>query len=152
MGLDITAYSHLVYLGPYKDGYHDQYIDIYGYEAFNRLDGLAPGAYAPTERTRSFSFRAGPYSAYNRWREALCRCVLQVEPRQVWHNPEAYVGRPFVELIHFSDCEGAIGPRTSQKLMQDCAQLLRTDVGFPLLESWQKTFILAAQDGFVKFH
>lgn len=65
------------------------------------------------------NFRAGSYSGYNEWRRELCLMALGVEPEVVWQNYEDYKGRPFVELINFSDCEGTIGPAVSRKLYND---------------------------------
>jgi hypothetical protein len=64
-------------------------------------------------------FRAGSYSGYGRWREALSEMALGVSPETVWNNPETYEGKPFFEIIHFSDCEGTIGPELAVKLTAD---------------------------------
>ena len=116
-----------------------------------------------TERT---SFRAGSYSGYNWWREQLCRFALEVDPGRVWEDPDAFSGKPFVELINFSDAEGAIGPRTAAKLARDFQHhaarrgewaerhLANPDERTYFVGSyadWQHGFELAAQDGVLIF-
>jgi|SRR6185503_6936916 len=155
MGLDITAYSHLAYVVPYEpdvpaeEDYETTCVHIYQDGAINRLDGAREGWYRPTAATTGHAFRAGSYSGYNEWREALCWMALRVRPQAVWKSPEAFAGRPFVELINFSDCEGCIGPVTSAKLAADFASIARD---FPLWEHWHTALTLAAQGGFVTFH
>jgi len=117
--------------------------------------------------TEAHGFRAGSYSGYNMWRTHLCQIALDVPPDDVWEDPEAYDGMPFVELINFSDCEGCIGPKTSAKLAADFRQYggrLREiapkqitsdeDRGyfFESYDDWQRAFELASRDGFVIFH
>jgi hypothetical protein len=117
--------------------------------------------------TEDTSFRAGSYSGYNWWREQLCRFALECEPGELWSDPEAYAGKPFVEMINFSDCEGAIGPRTSAKLAGDFRDHEARVAGWAethidteenrayfveLYGEWKRGFELAAQDGFLLFH
>jgi hypothetical protein len=126
MGLDITAVSRTAshYLGP-RDQFSDEQMEEFyesekaisvwvsdGHE--ERLDGYAQGVYRV--EGESMGFRAGSYSGYNWWRRHLSLMALGEEPEDVWAEPPMYEGRPFVELIDFSDCEGCIGPRTSRKL------------------------------------
>lgn len=156
MGLDITAYSFLEYVASddacsQDEGEERNYIHIYE-EGFNRLDGCKPGWYTRTEGTATHAFRAGSYGGYNHWREQLCQAMLGARPALIWEAPDLWEGGPFVELINFSDCEGALGPVTSAKLLQDCALLLKEAPSFPLLAHWHKAFWLASHRGFVKFH
>ncbi len=69
----------------------------------------------------------------------------------------------FRELIHFSDCEGFIGPKTSAKLAADfaawrdsaAAMAAQIDQGRWHLEKyneWARAFETAAKGGVVKFH
>src|SRR6185503_149712 len=83
----------------------------------DRLDGRVQGYYLTEDE--DFHFRAGSYSGYNHWRTKLCRFAFGLEPQDIWTNPERYAGKPFFELIHFSDAEGAIGPETAAKLARD---------------------------------
>jgi hypothetical protein len=117
--------------------------------------------------TESHGFRAGSYSGYNWWREQLCQLALGVPPSEVWEDPDAHAGKPFLEMINFSDAEGAIGPVTSAKLAKDFAinearlvTLAEQRIADPdereyfttLLSDWRHAFELAAKDGFVIFH
>jgi hypothetical protein len=117
--------------------------------------------------TETTGFRAGSYSGYNWWREQLCRFALDCDPSEVWGDPDAYAGRPFVELINFSDAEGAIGPRTSAKLAADfraheprvaawAEERIDTEDNrgyfVELFGEWKTAFELAADDGFLIFH
>lgn len=104
------------------------------------------------------SFRAGSYSGYNRWRELLSRFALGVEPNDVWEDAEAFEGKPFVELINFSDSEGCIGPEAAAKLKRDFdSQAARAKTWgdsedfFPLYEEWQLAVSLAADEGVLVF-
>lgn len=144
-----------------------------------RLDGLHDGSVKPecpgdlavlaetAPVTEDTSFRAGSYSGYNWWREHLCKFALGCEPGELWEDPEDFEGKPFVELINFSDCEGAIGPRTSAKLAADfasheprVASWAEAHIEEPdnrgyfieLFGEWKRGFELAAQNGFLIFH
>lgn len=136
MGLDIFAASHLRFaraipkqaefnrleeeLGP------DKYLgDVYFIVAPNdrahrsRLGRMKTGLYAYTRASRRHGFRAGSYSGYNWWRNELCRFALGVGAEEVWANPRRFRGRPFVELIDFTDCDGRIGTTVASKLAAD---------------------------------
>jgi hypothetical protein len=137
MGLDIQAASHLRYVGPIPDydelGRLEEQInaegkcldDVYfrlrpndeGWES--RLGGLEPGLYEVTPATRQHAFRVGSYGGYNEWREQLSQYALGVTPEAVWVSPDEYAGRPFVELINFTDCDGRIAGRVAAKLAAD---------------------------------
>jgi hypothetical protein len=180
VGLDISAVSRAAgnYLGPdVPDDLEDDQVHVYSTDGLDRLDGYEPGVYRV--EGDEVGFRAGSYSGYNYWRRHLCRMALGVEPEEVWEDADAYRGRPFVELIDFSDCEGSIGPRTSRKLAADFqafadraeayAREQGPDAADPnapprppddvvhnwWLENyreWQHAFELASDDGFVLFH
>src|SRR5438128_2742642 len=82
-----------------------------------RLDGLPEGFYA--FEGESTLFEVGNCNLFHNWRTELSRLALNVELQAIWDNPEAFAGRPFFELLHFADNEGAIGPKTSRKLAED---------------------------------
>jgi hypothetical protein len=65
------------------------------------------------------SFRAGSYSGYGAWRRSLSHLMLNVAPETIWDKPEDFKGKPFVELINFSDCEGYLGTDVCAKLAKD---------------------------------
>lgn len=161
MGLDIQAVSRATKVAPpegceeptewaYENGY------VYGWvnsDFSERADGLTDGAY---EVDRQVSFRAGSYSGYNRWREWLAGSVLGVSPEKVWGDFDAFTGRPFVELIHFADNEGLIGPVTSAKLAADFAREKPTngeddDYYLATYQRFREAFELASDGGFVQF-
>lgn len=174
MGLDITACSHLEFIEGTTDidSLTDEQLEddaelVYD-SGFNRLDGHPQGLYRRAGASESTSFRAGSYGTYNGWRSDLSRMALGVRPEEVWADPEAFTGKPFVELISFSDCEGAIGPETSAKLAKDFADHEERakewaeeryadwhdefDWWFSKYKHFKRAFELAAQDGFVIFH
>lgn len=128
MGLDIH-----VALGPLEkiaesssavsdDAWDAMYED--GYPFVARADYFA-GREAPLENSavykgkRGDHFLAGSYSGYNRWREELSRFAFDREPQGVWDHPDKYAGKPFFEIVHFSDCEGCLGPEVAAKLAAD---------------------------------
>lgn len=119
------------------------------------MDGNPNGVY---RFELGHDFRAGSYSGYGAFREALCRFALNVEPEIVWANPEKYRGKPFFELINHSDCEGALGPETCMKLhgdfeaWRDSAMENLEDYYFQRYQDWAKAFDEAAGNGFVVFH
>ncbi|MFO0844011.1 MAG: hypothetical protein U0797_16695 [Gemmataceae bacterium] len=137
MGLDIHAASHLRYLRPIPQGEEFDRLeqeadrqgkcldDVYFLLSPNHPDweghlaDLEPGLYEYTAASEQHDFRAGPYSYYNLWREHLSQLALGVDPSVVWEDPERFAGRPFVELIHFTDCDGGIGTRLASKLATD---------------------------------
>ena len=149
MGLDISAFSNAT---PTDSG--DAY-QVYVTDGVpNLLDGKPEGMY---EGTDTFGFRAGSYGGYNSWRSWLSRTFLGVLPESVWDNPAQFSGKPFVELIHFSDCEGAIGPTVSAKLFHDFeaneSQLNGADQWYvDVYHKWKRAFEIASKDGFVIFH
>lgn len=183
MGLDIHAASQLRYLRPLPEGDErerleeelyergqglgDAFFTVYpndeGYEA--RLGGTEPGLYEYTPASEQYEFRAGSYSGYNLWRELLSRFALGAEPEDVWSDPEAFAGRPFVELIHFTDCDGCIGTAVSAKLAADftshaaaageyAAGLADQNERSYFAENYDefaRAFGLAAQNGALKF-
>ncbi len=137
MGLDIHAASNLRYARPLPKGEEfdrleedvnrqgkcldEVYFLLYpndpDWEA--HLAGMEPGLYEYTAATEQHEFGVGSYSMYNSWREQLSQFALAVEPSTVWDDPDRFEGRPFVELINFTDCDGRIGTRLAAKLASD---------------------------------
>jgi hypothetical protein len=156
MGLDITYYRKLrrVECGEYDTvGCDHAYIWI-NPDFPGRAGSLTDGCH---EAEDTGHFRAGSYGGYNAWREALARLV-GVTPRQVWDAPDRYADLPFVGLINFSDCEGAIGPEASAALARDFAEWEdRAAAAFDgwsleVYRSWRAAFEAAADGGAVCFH
>lgn len=162
MGLDIQAFSRARFVAPKaEDDYEEheeEHVYIYSLDWPDRLDGREPGWYAVDGEW--MHFQAGSYSGYNRWREQLSEAALGVLPQAVWKDPDAFAGQPFVELINFADNEGAIGPKTSAKLLADFQRnpdlpSKVQDEPFDWFDrkyrEWSEAFALAADDGFVRF-
>ena len=174
MGLAITACSHLELAKEISDQSEildEEWLDDQewvGHAGFDRLDGRPQGFYKRTEATESTSFGPGSYGTYNGWRANLAQSILGIDPQEIWMACESFVDKPFVELICFSDCEGAIGSDTSAKLAKDFsdhAEKARQwaeeyfagwkdeiDWWVYVYESFQRAFEVAAQGGFVMFH
>lgn len=175
MGLDITAYPHVILVGAEhkpteekfceaeEDGrYHLFITETQATDWPLSIRGLEVGrCYVPGEG-ETFGFRAGSYGTYNVWRELLSVYALGVKPETVWRYPERYVDQPFFELVNFSDCEGMIGPAACVDLAQDFAEhpevreklLAEEPDGYyaSKFDDWAKAFALAADTGLVDFH
>ena len=165
MGLDITYSNKITYADPQPnedDRYDGDYIHILHDPI--QCPNLKEGYYTYDQRG---SFRAGSYSGYNQWRNRLAQLALNMTDQEVW-NKNGQV-EAFGELIHFSDCEGTIGPEICAKLAKDFqnysakikAQLniKENDTGFDddtyfweKYQEWQKAFETAANTGAVWFH
>ena len=172
MGLDITAHDNIgKYLSDkWTDGLEglieeggaiylynmgDQYSEFAG-----RADAIKTGVHSVFEGTNVIKFCAGSYSGYGAWRNELAQ--LAGYPAFGDHNPYSRgawgaSGGPFWELINFSDCEGVIGPQTSEKLHNDFLTYLPSIDGKNAYFqdkylSFMEAFELAAKGGFVKFH
>jgi hypothetical protein len=169
MGLDITAYErlHLVTAKPVGEwdtgatnfsdaAYLAGRVTLYVLEPFrDRADGLVDGDY--DKGGEEHGFRAGSYGGYNEWRRQLARLV-DVTPEELWNGGPGAKKTPFYELIHFSDCEGVIGPKTAAKLARDFAEYQEradatADAYFrEAYAEWRKAFEIAAKGGAVTFH
>lgn len=166
MGLDISAYRQIK-LMPEGDPEVDHYLGATPSEFLSRADGIESGCY---EATESFGFAAGSYSFYGEWRERLAQLAgyPAVLHQSSWERAprarhaagawEADSG-PFWELIHFSDCEGVIGPKTAAKLATDFADhqhkvdALNNEPWFrERYAQFRKAFDMASDGGAVHFH
>lgn len=134
MGLDVFAASHLKYSRPIprgkafdrleeEAGAKGKEIDeVYFFLSPNlpvhraRLGGMKTGLYAYTAKSRRFGFRAGSYGYYSWWRNELSLFALDVEAEDVWFDARSFRGRPFYELIDFTDCDGRMGTNVCAKL------------------------------------
>lgn len=180
MGLDITAYRGLRKANDgegrdpkypeeadYDNGWHQMWVnpDFHG-----REDSIEHKSIYHAED--HYGFLAGSYSGYNEWRDELAnlagypgaphpsprRLGEQSHAAYVWEHYEDLRGKPFVELIHFSDCEGVIGPETSAKLARDFAAFQEKADQHPdeyfrrKYNDWRKAFEMAADNGAVMFH
>lgn len=163
MGLDITAYSNLNYIGghhkdpnlnqgeeggPDDHCCYDNHITAFAYKGFeDSLRGVPNlhvvesrwstltmgGCYETTDRTATHDFHAGPYSFYGMWRRDLAR---QFNPNAGKNNG---ADLPFYELIWFADNEGTIGPEAAADLLADFrehANQYAPQGGDPGLRDW----------------
>jgi hypothetical protein len=173
MGLDITVCSkaELIDTQPEYQAFEDKYdwddetlryIHPSRQDFPERIPPIVPGGVYKIHGEIE-GMACGAYSAYNRWRNALSWFALSVPASTVWGNREAYRGKPFYELIDFSDCEGVIGTDTAKKLAADfaaCQDAARRhaatieDGEYWLRKygEWRKAFEIAADGGFVEFH
>lgn len=159
MGLDISAYEtarHEPGMTADAAEKYDWVWRLYNDDSFaDRGDGLADGFYKLAGD--ELHFRAGSYSGYNNWREKLCAVALDATTITVWHAAPAFAGRPFVELVNFTDCDGFTGPKTSEKLARDfeswAGKVPALGVEFlRLYRLFQTAFEIAAGGGVVRFH
>jgi hypothetical protein len=181
MGLDITAYSNLTYVGHHaewadEDAHYDQHHEAYAYLGFpHALLGipnvsekqgysetfLSGGCFETTEKTESYRFRAGSYSGYSRWRQDL---AARFNPYRDGGRGEPDPEKPFYELIWFADNEGTIGQLAAVNLLVDfrqheaayqAAHASGTYEGDWFHESyadWTRACELAADGGLIDFH
>lgn len=161
MGLSIIAYSNLRNRECRDDEIDSDGCYCYVNPSFRgREEPFKEGYY---EGDDDFGFHAGSYSGYNAWRARLCELVHGVPPKTVWSDHESWAGKPFVELIDFSDCEGTLGTTVSIKLLKDFKEYRaivanKLDNSFEdsyfmqKYDNWLQAFSLAANNGAVCFH
>lgn len=171
MMLDITAYPNVALKRSltvtqaneedYDPGPNEEALLYVDHPTRTQHDGMPEGIY--NYLGKPYGFRAGSYGGYNAWRSELARLIGTTD-EEIWRNPQP---GPFVELIHFSDCEGFMGPQTSKKLAADFdAWEERAAKHVPgsgwgaadakwfidAYRRWSKAFHLAADGGAVQFH
>jgi len=136
----------------------DESTSLYQAKGFERRgDHLVAGKYKAKERG---SFRMG-YGHHMRFRCNLYKAIGGKKWKDMGfceQFPDVEDGEPFAELIMMSDCEGFIGPITSEKLYQDFMRYT-TEAEKNLLEEgdlylyneWKKAFKCARHNGVVQF-
>lgn len=173
MGLDILAISKLRLMTPEVKAALDRLpelstddecvltvTDWTKKEDCCRCLDMANGDYYKTTESEEYDFRAGSYSSYGEFRNALAGVFLDCTAREVWNNEHRFKGQPFYELIDFSDCEGVIGTEVCAKLhadfvkgrkkfSEDCDRDLEWMLS--LYDRWTKAFELAKDDGIIVF-
>jgi hypothetical protein len=178
MGLDITAYEHATLLDDHgtpatdwceagQDG-EDEHQQAYvytpfaasaaGLELLGASDGITFGRCYRLHGS-TLGFRAGSYSGYNRWRDALICAAAEIATEG---EPA-----PFALLTNFADNEGWIGPMAAAELAKQferhgaaVKQLFAEgpdthDMAHWFVEKydeWVAAFKLAAGTGTVRFH
>jgi len=102
-----------------------------------------------------FSFRAGSYSGYNLWREQLA-AIAGYTPQEAWDAKA--VGKPFREMVDFSDCEGMLDTDTCAKLsadfavFQEKADAHSSEYFREIYSKFRTAFEMAAVGGRVVYH
>lgn len=141
MGLDITVYSNLKYVGHHEVDEQDKgdhmydpetwevfHVEAYAYKEFphalmgvpnlRQSDGytgfMTGGCYEVTSQTETHAFVAGSYSGYNAWRRDLAEHFNPY--RDGGERPPSPEG-PFYELIWFADNEGTIAELAAANLL-----------------------------------
>lgn len=167
MGLDVTARGNVELLEVMENyqAFEDKYgwnDDTLGYihpgrqDFPDRLPPMVPGGVYKTYG-EVFDFRGGSYSGYNEWRDQLSQLMLGSPAKFVWGHRPMFVGRPFYELIDFSDATGIIGTIACQKLAGDFARFQEKADMHPdgyfreKYAQWRRAFEIAAQGGYVDF-
>ena len=177
MGLDIFAYGGLVEATGLRLDDNNQVVDAltgrYAEEVVvffendehfldraSNLKKLVPYVYSD-----EFHFRAGSYMNFSDWRNWLAGLAgypSTIDPDEpysmnfprTWGAFQAN-GGPFWELIYFTDCNGVIDGKTSQKLLHDfCSHLEQAgDVGSysRMYQKFMKAFKVGANNGAVVF-
>jgi hypothetical protein len=161
MGLDISAYSKITK----TENLDEATIFVYRGEYHNdQAKDIEQGTYIEDKESESIGFRAGSYSGYGVFRNLLSEIILGADARTVWTEEEKYVGKPFYELINFSDCEGNFGPQVSAKLHKDfvdhrevfCEGVKNKNLYEGYYESVYDNFMngfgLSSQGGILSFH
>lgn len=182
MGLDIAAFSHLEKVDPELYDYdYEEGQDVYSKDGapcdpvvWVRKNEYKPerceypdGPYFYEERT---GFYAGGYLSYGSWRNLLAKFADGYDPVEGEASPYAAGAwasgeGPFWELIDFSDCEGMLGTKVCQKLLNDftqyeskleafCADMDLEDAAWfsGKYQEWRNALQLAAQGGCILFH
>lgn len=171
MGLDITAYTKLTPApdAELKDGYPVDYEHFWHASEgvlkwteenwAGHTAGIESGA--TYKIGDSFGFRAGSYSGYGQFRRWLAGAMGWPSIETLWGQDN--VSGPFVELLHFADNEGVIGPVVAAKLAKDFADNEERIVAIAEQDGsegayylqkyreWRKAFELASDGGAVEF-
>jgi hypothetical protein len=59
------------------------------------------------------------YSKYSTFRDIISHVVLKHDVKYVWNNVNNFIGKPFIEFLQTSDCEGAIDYTVAEKILHD---------------------------------
>lgn len=158
MGLDITAYEKLGdYVGNEEPEDWKNHSHLWPGDFPAQADGLQEGWYHIPEGSDSLGFRAGSYSGYNQFRSVVVYAMSGLCDRDYWSSGD-HDNAPLRSWLHFSDCEGVLGPKTCAKLYREACEV--ADRVRPMLDErdqyiWDKfvaAFKLAADTGCVRFH
>lgn len=173
MGLDITAYSQLCETNLTRYNYetddegdmeHGVHVQFYINPHFNKhSENVKENVVYLYEQ--EFNFRAGSYSGYYEFRNTLAKIAGYPEHYSERRNTTdnfsyccciATEG-PFYELINFSDCEGTIDFKISEKLYKDFVNYhdIAKEQDYFFLTTYENfmcAFEIAKNNGAVSFH
>lgn len=172
MGLAIRYFKEVTFIDQDKDKVGDKEAWLYNASTFSANGaGLLPEGVEPIRRIENTCYgrfrvqqdagiSVGPYSLYRTWRQWLWKLIHDLSNiNAVWQAPGSYEHLAFFNLIHFSDCEGVIGPIVSARLAREFSvhqskvdQLQDQHFLFVLLyRSFHQAFETAAGKGAVQF-
>lgn len=148
MGLDITSYSNLSYVGHCPDAEEDEHgydtttyevrhVRAYAYTAFPHALAGVPnvepmrdswgkdsfidgGCFAVTGKTETHGFRAGSYGGYSQWRGELAALFNPYPPTaDRYEIGQPNPEGPFYQLLWFADNEGTLSELCAVQLLAD---------------------------------
>ena len=164
MGLDVTWYRRLRPVPECVDirdgvGWCDEHVSFFDNPDFpGRAEGVETEMCYDVGTDDCGEVFCSSYSAYSRWRTALSRMALGVDSERVWEEWPNYAGKPFAELINFSDCEGTIGPVVATRLAADFAAFderareTMSDNHYRIYRSFADGCAAASDGGALRFH
>lgn len=168
MGLDTTVLTHPSFYRTDEgasdddmDRLHDEYTHVYVNPHFLEHAEGYPAGFYDGQTAEGFHFS---YSGYSMIRASISNIAFGVEPAIVWDRFDEYRDTALGWFIHFSDCEGMIGPHTSAIIAAGFDAMMQRHTyedrakreSFWFAEGAQSirdTFTLAAYtNGFVLYH
>jgi hypothetical protein len=177
MGLDVSGYSHIEirslvdqYDEDFEDheSVHQDYINNdFTHTVPADWQGKEYVLWRKTDESEDVHFRAGSYGGYNLWRSGLAHYAFEFPARDslhvnrdLWDTVVEAEGKPFFELINFSDCEGVFYGPVCEKLYVDFyahrdnyIDSVDADVyDIERYDYWMKAFDLDKDNGLVKLH
>jgi hypothetical protein len=174
MGLDIRAFNGLQKCEIQSEDAYSKYPNCAHLRPedlfFNQSGGL-DGYYIHSGDY--MTFRAGPYSAYGKWRRMLAEMIGYPNIDSLWEvvrrdvsigevlSERTSINIPFIELLYFSDCEGVIGEKVAGKLYNDFVNnrdkaaiysvSIKNSDWLSLYDDFTKAFRIASNNGCVEF-
>lgn len=154
MGLDITAYKNIRKVDIPEGNEGEYHFSNTGFTQSNMTDFENEEIQIVFDE--DFSFRAGAYSSYNKFRNELCLAANGIKDETLWASKDENL--KFYWLINFSDCDGYIGTSYC-KILYDEFCKYEEDIKSKLNEcyhlnynNFKKAFKLGSNNGLVDFH
>jgi len=161
MGLDISFYEKIEIVGAHptewqnEDGSYDEcwsetHSTAYSHKIFPFTSRGLPEGVFHFDHTGEKHHWQDAYGGYNRWREKLFSLVGQGSIKDLWmrewESEEVQEAVPFLEILNFSDCEGAYSGEVAADLLKDFRdfqdEASETDEG---LEKFQERYSFYSQ-------